>query len=192
MFPSIRECPWKWTPYLFHKRVNHYSNRTFACVSYVNSAGSSVPQEDILVCKSKGSVHTLHGLCGVTAGSTVAVAFEPAGPGFPPPAWPISGNRYRRVPHAETDASKLLLADPCVPILCEFLEASKHCRDCSRPPPDDFPGADQEKVAVDLGIVFPDELRSAESQNTKFAVQRARGVLGPGRRIVASGMWLAC
>ena len=62
-----------------------------ACVSYVNSAGSSVPQEDILVCKSKDSVHTPHGICGVTAGSTVAVAFEPAGPGSPPPAWPISG-----------------------------------------------------------------------------------------------------
>ena len=27
------------------------------------------------------------GLCGVTAGSTVAVAFESAEPGSPPPAW---------------------------------------------------------------------------------------------------------
>ena len=38
----------------------------------------------------------------MTAGSTVAVAFEPAGPGSPPRAWSISGNRYRRVPDAET------------------------------------------------------------------------------------------
>ena len=36
-------------------------------------------------------VHTPLGLCGVTAGSTVAVDFEPAGPGSPPPAWPNSG-----------------------------------------------------------------------------------------------------
>ena len=36
-------------------------------------------------CKSKGSVHTPHGLCEVMAGSTVAVAFEPAGPGSPLP-----------------------------------------------------------------------------------------------------------
>ena len=33
-----------WTTYLFHKRVNHYSDRTLTCVSYVNSIGSSVPQ----------------------------------------------------------------------------------------------------------------------------------------------------
>ena len=55
---------------------------TLACVSYVNSVRPSVPQEDILACKSKGSVHT-----PLTARSTVAVAFKPAGPGSPPPAW---------------------------------------------------------------------------------------------------------
>ena len=48
----------EWTTYLFHKRVNHYSDRTLACVSCVNSVGSSVPQEVILACKSKGSVNT--------------------------------------------------------------------------------------------------------------------------------------
>ena len=48
-------------------------------------------EEDILACKSKGSVLTPLGLCGVTAGSTVAVAFEPARPGSPPPTWRNSG-----------------------------------------------------------------------------------------------------
>ena len=81
----------EWATCLFHKKVNHYSARTLACVSYVNSVWSSVPQEDILACKSKGSVHTPLGLFGVTAGSTVAVAFEPARPGSPPPAWRNSG-----------------------------------------------------------------------------------------------------
>ena len=80
---DVPEYPLEWTTYLLHKRVNRYSDRTLACVSYVNSVESSVPQEDILACKSKGSVHTPHGLCGVTARSTVAVAFEP---GSPPPA----------------------------------------------------------------------------------------------------------
>ena len=73
------------------KKVNHYSARTLACVSYVNSVGSFVPQKDILACKSKGSVHTPLGLGGVTAGSTVAVAFEPTRSGSPPPAWLNSG-----------------------------------------------------------------------------------------------------
>ena len=54
----------EWATCLFHKKVNHYSARTLACVSYVNSVWSSVPQEDILAFKSKGSVHTPLGLCG--------------------------------------------------------------------------------------------------------------------------------
>ena len=57
----------EWATYLFDKKVNHYSARTLACVSYVNSVGSSVPQKDILACKSKGCVHTPLGLCGGTA-----------------------------------------------------------------------------------------------------------------------------
>ena len=121
MFPSIRKCPWKWTPYLFHKRVNHRSDRILACVSYVNSAGSSVSQEDILVCKSKGSVHTPHGICGVTAGSTVAVAFEPAGPGSPPPAWPISGESVQ----ASTTCGDQRRRSCCLRILaCPFCVGS--------------------------------------------------------------------
>ena len=83
---DVPECPLEWTKYLLHKRVNHYSDRTLACVSCVNSEESSDLHEDILACKSKGSVHTPHGLCGVRAGSMVAVAFEPAAPGSPPPA----------------------------------------------------------------------------------------------------------
>ena len=55
------------------------------------------------------SVHTPLGLCGVTAGNTVAVAFEPVGPGSPPPAWPLLGESYRRVPHAETDDVKVVV-----------------------------------------------------------------------------------
>ena len=104
MFPSIRECPLEWTTYLLHKRVNHYSDRTLAYVSYVNSVGSSVPQEDILACKSKGSVHTPpwslrsdgreHGCRGIRAGPTGLSAARMAN---------FRGNRYRRVPHAETD-----------------------------------------------------------------------------------------
>ena len=57
----------EWATHLFDKKVNHCSARTLACVSYVNSVGSSVPQKDILACKSKGSVHIPLGLCGVTA-----------------------------------------------------------------------------------------------------------------------------
>ena len=72
---------------------------------------------DRVLCPSRGylglqvqeSVHTPLGRCGVTAGNTVAVAFEPAGPGSPPPAWPISGESYRRVPHAETDDVKVFV-----------------------------------------------------------------------------------
>ena len=105
----------EWATCLFHKRVNHYSARTLACVSYVNWEWSSVPQEDILACKSKGSVHTPFGLCGVTAGSTVAVAFEPARPGESVEA------------HAVTDDAKVVAWDPCVSILCGFLEACDHC-----------------------------------------------------------------
>ena len=55
-------------------------------VSHVNWVRSSDPQEDISFWKSKGSVHTPHGLCEVTRGSTVSVAFEPARPGSPLPA----------------------------------------------------------------------------------------------------------
>ena len=65
------------------------------------------------------SVHTPLGLCGVTAGNTVAVAFEPARPGSPPPAWPISGESYRRVPHAETDDDKV--------VVCGSLRANSVC-----------------------------------------------------------------
>ena len=72
---------------------------------------------DTVLCPSRGylglqvqeSVHTPLGRCEVTAGNTVAVAFEPAGPGSPPPAWPISGESYRRVPHAETDDVKVFV-----------------------------------------------------------------------------------
>ena len=108
----------KWATYLFHKSVNHYSARTLACVSYVNSVGSSVPQEDILACKSKGSVHTPLGLCGVTKGSTVAVAFEPAGPGSPPPAWQNSGESVQA--HAATP--KLLLGILACPFCVSSLK----------------------------------------------------------------------
>ena len=34
----------EWATYLFDKKINHCSARTLACVSYVNSVGSSVPQ----------------------------------------------------------------------------------------------------------------------------------------------------
>ena len=39
---DVPEYPLEWTTYLLHKRVNHYSDRTLACVSYVHSVGSSV------------------------------------------------------------------------------------------------------------------------------------------------------
>ena len=54
----------EWTTYLFHRRVNHYSDPTVACASCVNSVGSSVPREDILACKCEGSVNTTLGVCG--------------------------------------------------------------------------------------------------------------------------------
>ena len=142
----------EWATYLFHKRVNHYSARTLACVSYVNSVGSSVPQKDILARKSKGSVHTPFGLCGVTAGSTVAVAFEPARPGSPPPAWQNSGESVQA--HAETDDAKVVAWDPCVPFLCGFLEACDHCRDCSGPSPDDFRALSRRKSPWTLASSF--------------------------------------
>ena len=41
--------------------------------------------------------------------------------------------------------SKLLLANPCVPILCGFLEACNHCRDCSGSSPDDFRALSRKK-----------------------------------------------
>ena len=34
----------EWATYLFGKKMKHCSARTLACVSYVNSVGSSVPQ----------------------------------------------------------------------------------------------------------------------------------------------------
>ena len=126
----------EWATYLFHKRVNHYSARTLACVSYVNSVGSCVPQKDILACKSKGSVHTLVGLCGVTAGSMVAVAFELTRSGSPPSAWLNSGESVQA--HTETDDAEVVAWDPSVPFLCGFFEACDHRRDCSGPSPDDF------------------------------------------------------
>ena len=54
--------------------------------------------------------------------------------------------------------SKLLFAHPCVPIVCEFLEACSHCRDCSGSSPDDLEALSR-KVAVDLGIESPDVMR---------------------------------
>ena len=80
-------------------------------------------------------VHTPIGLRGMTAWNTVVVGFEPARPNSPPPAWPISGesNHTRRL-----TTSKLLCANPCVPIVCGFLGACNHCRDCSGSSPDDF------------------------------------------------------
>ena len=86
-----RECPLKSGHMCVPQEVYHCSDRTLAWISCLNSVGSSVPQEDILAYKSKGSVYAPLGLCGVTAGSTVAVAFEPAGPGSTPPGWPNSG-----------------------------------------------------------------------------------------------------
>ena len=53
----------EWTTYLFHRRVNHYSDPTVACASCVNSVESSVPREDILACKRENSVHTPLGVC---------------------------------------------------------------------------------------------------------------------------------
>ena len=50
--------------------------------------------------------------------------------------------------------SKLLLADPCVPILCGFLEACNHCRDCSRPSPDDFRALSRRKSSWSLTSSF--------------------------------------
>ena len=123
MFPSMRECPWKWTPYLFHKKVNNYSNRTLACVSYVNSAGSSVPRRFCVhsawSLRSDGREHGGRGFqAGRTRLSTARMAnFRGIG----------TGENHMRRP----TMSKLLLADSRVPILC-------HCRDCSRPSPDDF------------------------------------------------------
>ena len=59
--------------------------------------------------------------------STVAVAFEPAGPSSTLPAWSNSGESvHMRRP----STSKLLLADFCV--------ACDHCRDCSGPSLDFF------------------------------------------------------
>ena len=57
---SIQEEPTS----LFHRRVNHYSDPTMACVSCVNSSGSSLPRKDILACKCKKSVHSHLGVCG--------------------------------------------------------------------------------------------------------------------------------
>ena len=145
----------EWTTYLFHKRVNHFSDRPLACVSCVNSVGSSVPQEDILACKSKGSVHTPLGLCGVTAGSTVAVAFEPAGPGSLPPAWPNSGESVQ----ASTTCGDRRRRSCCLRILaCPFsvgsFEACDHCRDCSGPSPDDFRALSRRKSPWTLASSF--------------------------------------
>ena len=41
----------------------HYSDPTLACVSFVNSWGSSLPRENILACKFKNSVHSHLGVC---------------------------------------------------------------------------------------------------------------------------------
>ena len=94
------------------------------------------------------SLHTPLGLCGVTGGDTVA------GPGSPPPSWPISGESYRRVPHAETDDVKVVFCGSCVPILCVFLEACNQCRDWSRPSPDDFRALSRRKSARTLASSF--------------------------------------
>ena len=70
------------------------------------------------------NVHTPIGLCGVTAWNTVAVAFEPAGPGSTPPAWSNSGESVQGEYHMRPTTSKLLLADLYVPILCPFCVCS--------------------------------------------------------------------
>ena len=60
-------------------------------------------------------------ICGVTAGSTVAVAFEPAGPGSPPPAWPISGESVQ----ASTTCGDRRRRSCCLRILaCPFCVGS--------------------------------------------------------------------
>ena len=67
---------------------NEPAIQLLTCLCLICELGRALcPSEDILACKSKGSVHTPLGICGVTAGSTVAVAFKPAGPSSPPPAW---------------------------------------------------------------------------------------------------------
>ena len=82
--------------------------------------------------------------------STVAVAFEPAGPSSTPPAWSNSGesvqasttcgDRRRRSCCLRIFAWPAIIVETAVgPLLT-------------------FPGAVQEKVAVDIGIEFPDDL----------------------------------
>ena len=57
-----RQCPFK-----RRKRPcsteKQYSDPTLACVSCVNSWGSSLPRENILACKCKNSVHSHLGVC---------------------------------------------------------------------------------------------------------------------------------
>ena len=123
---------------------------TLACVSYVNSIGPSVPQEDILACKSKGSVYTPLGLCGVTAGSSVAVAIKPSRMAK------IQGNRYRRMRRPTTP--KLLLGILACPFSVGSLKPAIFVVTAVGPLLT-ISGTVQEKVDVDLGIEFPNDLR---------------------------------
>ena len=119
--------------------TNNYSNRTLACVSYVNSAGSSVPRRFCVhsawSLRSDGREHGGRGFqAGRTRLSTTRMAnFRGIG----------TGEYQMRRP----TTSKLLLADSRVPILC-------HCRDCSRPSPDDFRPLSRRKSPWSLALCF--------------------------------------
>ena len=66
-------------------------------------------------------VHTPIILCRVTAWNTVAVAFEPAGPGSPPPAWPI----FKGIVQASTTCGDRRRQSCCLRILaCPFCVCS--------------------------------------------------------------------
>ena len=56
--------------------------------------------------------------------------------------------------HAETDDVEVVAWDPCVPILCGFLEACDLCRDCSGPSPDDFRALSRRKSTWTLASSF--------------------------------------
>ena len=62
MLPCTRQCPVKRRKRLCSTE-RHYSDPTLACVTCVNSWGSSLPRENILACKCKTSVHSHLGVC---------------------------------------------------------------------------------------------------------------------------------
>ena len=95
------------------------------------------------------SVHTPLGLCGVTAGNTVA------GPGSPPPAWPISGNRTGKYHMRRPTTSKLLFAD----LACPFSVCSLKSAIIVETGVGPLLTISGRCPGKDLGIEFPDELR---------------------------------